>query len=149
MKLQILDELRKNIIEFQGQVNGYECAIIFQVLGHRCGYVKLKNNSRLIGLDNAQLDELFNVHGGFTWDSGSPIIDDKNSHWIGFDCAHSYDKSDLETLKSYNKEYNLISNEFISLKENFELSYGEIRTYEYVLNELKLLTKQLKKEERK
>ena len=57
---------------------------------------------------------------------------------MGFDCAHFEDGVDVKTMKEYGA-----TDELINTWKHLD---GEVRTKEYVLNELKNIVKQLKGE---
>lgn len=142
---------------------GLPCKVLFLDIGHRCGYVNV-SNTRLHGVDystnlsvaidplklsigkrspmiifgfdshSRSLEILCNVHGGVTY---SGPLQDKNSWWIGFDCAHYNDNVDMDTLERHFPE-----------KVDFVLGYrctptGEVRTLIYVEEECRSLAAQL------
>lgn len=142
---------------------GLSCKILFLDMGHRCGYVDV-SNTRLQGIEystplsvaidplklpigkrspmiifgfdghSRSLDILCDVHGGVTY---SNYLQDKNSWWIGFDCAHWDDNVDIATLERHFPE-----------KVDSALRYrcnptGEVRTLAYVEEECKSLAAQL------
>ena len=87
----------KPVIESRFEYRGYPCVVIFQPLGHRCGYVGLPEKNRFYGLDYNEID--VDCHGGLTYSSNHLYDqDDTNTWWIGFDCAHSGDSPDLEAV---------------------------------------------------
>ena len=154
-RVQQLGDFRKNIIELEGKMFGYDIAIIFQRIGHRCGYVRIPKTNKLYGLEMDyenpnELEEL-DVHGGITYNRTSPIFDRENAeleYWIGFDCAHCYDKKDIKAWEKYNRLYGLNWDYIINLTKKSQITYGEVRTYDYVLNEIKKLVLQIKRLEK-
>ena len=67
---------------------------------HRCGYVGVGMDTKLYG--KGYHDELLydtSVHGGLTYAGGNdkyPV--DADLWWLGFDCAHLYDCSPIDTV---------------------------------------------------
>lgn len=122
-------------------VNGYKCFIERKVCdeisgdkfgGHLCGYI----TGLLKALEN--IDEL-DVHGGITYHEL-----EKDGYAIGFDCAHYTDL--LPSTEIVRKKYNL-ENTFPQMQE-YKKSFPRLfeshyRNIEYVINQLKKLTKQL------
>jgi len=124
-------------------IDDYRCIILGLALGHRCGYVGLPKDHKCNGLDYHDVD--IDVHGGLTYASNSntyPIEDDR--YWLGFDCAHYMDGKDFDLIKELNDEetvgwYNEMAIKFPDCE--FE---REIRTIEYVEQELISMIEQLK-----
>lgn len=142
---------------------GLNCKVLFLNAGHRCGYVNV-SNTRLHGINYStplsvaidplelsigkrspltffcfdghtrSLDILCDVHGGVTY-SGSH--QDKNSWWIGFDCAHYNDDVDLVALAQH-----FPNNVPLAIKYRCNPS-GKIRTLAYVEEECRNLASQL------
>lgn len=83
------------ILEGVGNYKSYDYVIVFYDLGHRCGYVNIKDN------DNFNVEQI-ECHGGVTYyERGLHFIDDpvdNNDYWIGFDCAHFNDLKDLDAF---------------------------------------------------
>lgn len=73
-------------------VSGLEAAVVFNYLGHRCGYVKVSESHGLFGVDYNEIEEHISVHGGLTFSGSLPkYLIPEDSYWFGYDCAHSYD----------------------------------------------------------
>lgn len=68
---------------------GLDARVVFIKNSHRCGYVSVKKDHWLYGVGYNDL-YILNVHGGLTFGSE---IKDSEDWWIGFDCAHSGDKT--------------------------------------------------------
>lgn len=142
---------------------GLKCVILFQELGHRCGYVAVPVGHPLYGLDygsqifsyrladkyyggygddfgSVHLDSIIDVHGGLTFASPGkpgmryPTLQLKPVWWFGFDCAHLGDGRDHETQKKY----------FVDpyLMENFG-SEDTTKSAEYVEAECVMLVSQI------
>lgn len=140
---ELVEEL-KRIIENEGDsldwvdpTTGYECAIRrVDKFGHLCGYVRVPETHPYFNkkIMNTELD-VFEVHWGLTFDGKMDFIDvngntdpnNKEGHWIGFDCGHAGDL--LPRL--------FIDRGFISAGETY-------KTKNYVIIECGNLAKQLK-----
>jgi len=109
---------------------GLLAAVIFQPMGHRCGYVQV---SEAIELDYD--DDLFDdieVHGGLTFGDN---LNRFEGYWLGFDCAHVGDGYDKETFrKYYGKEFPYF----------YESTGCKVRDLNYVVDECESLAEQLK-----
>lgn len=107
--------------------NGFECAITRSDLAHRCGYLKLEPGHPWYGLGYDDFDP--GVHGGLTF-AESDIPCDKggadDGWWIGFDCAHAGDAPD-RSLPGFDARFS---------------NYGEVRSTEYVREQLESLSLQ-------
>ena len=68
---------------------GLNARVIFVKDSHRCGYVGVKKDHWMYGVGYNNLYRL-EVHGGLTFSSE---MKDSEDWWIGFDCAHSGDKT--------------------------------------------------------
>ena len=68
---------------------GLDARVVFIKNSHRCGYVSVKKDHWLYGVGYNDL-YILDVHGGLTFGSE---IKDSEDWWIGFDCAHSGDKT--------------------------------------------------------
>lgn len=70
---------------YKFEIKGFTCKIVrHPSLKHLCGYVHLKPNNVLYGIDYYYID--VDVHGGITFSA------QKGSNWvIGFDCCHAND----------------------------------------------------------
>lgn len=112
---------------WEGFYKGYRYRIHHNGLGYRCGYVQIPERHPWYGKSASSLDDLpvLMIHGGITF---SEKDDEDNTWWIGFDCAHAGDAQDPD-LPS---EARLSS-----------MSFGEIRTLDYVENECKRMIDQL------
>lgn len=103
-------------INFTDLDTGYECVIQrSDFTGTFCGYVAVEKNHPFQGKHYDELN--IDVHGGLTF---SETVEGKGMVF-GFDCAHANDL--MPILKMY---------------------FGEYRTVEYVIKEIKSLAKQLK-----
>ena len=128
-------------------VDGFRCVILGIYMGHRCGYIAIPKGHELYGKDYDEID--ISVHGGLTYASYSegeyPVKSEKSVYWIGFDCAHYMDGRDLELIKSFGEDDIDVKN-MLELERKYPIG-GEIRTVEYVENELIEMVNQIKKGE--
>jgi hypothetical protein len=123
------------VIEEKKEYRNYKYLVVFYKTGHRCGYVSIPENHLFYGKDSSEIE--IECHGGLTF--SEKIEDSKlfeNGFWIGFDCAHCYDKTDVESIEKYfgeNKFSTIIFNDIEST----------VRTKEYVVSECKNIINQL------
>jgi len=139
--------MKRYIVEKDFMVDEFRCVIIGQKIGHRCGYIAIPKEHELYGKDYDEID--ISVHGGLTYASYSegeyPVKSEKSVYWIGFDCAHYMDGRDLELIKSFGEDDIDVKN-MLELERKYPIG-GEIRTVEYVENELIEMVNQIKKGE--
>lgn len=134
-------------VEKDFMVDEYRCVIIGHYMGHRCGYVGIPKGHSLYRVYYNNVDPDIEVHGGFTYsDNGEgeyPVKSDL--WWLGFDCGHFNDGKDWELIKSFagDEENDKIIAHRIEMEKMFP-DYGDVRTKEYVENELRNVVKQLK-----
>ena len=135
------------VIESQFEYCDLPCVVVFQRLGHRCGYVGVDKDHALYNVDyqDVWLDE--NPHGGLTY-SGSSHGDDYpiavDYWWFGFDCAHFGDLQDMETAIEYfpdDPEVQLLKSSPWR-RYAFE-EWESIKTKEFVEEECRKLARQL------
>lgn len=64
-------------------------------LKHLCGYVEISKGHLLYQRDYNDIytDHNIDVHGGLTFSGSADWLGEKDSYWIGFDCAHLDDLS--------------------------------------------------------
>lgn len=84
-------------IEKVFESSGYPCAVIHDnMIGFRCGYVGVDEKHPLYGKDYSVFDGFIEVHGGVIFSGHSILVEtDTPTWWIGFDCAHAFDKCDI------------------------------------------------------
>ena len=113
-------------VETRFEYKGYPCVVIFQRMGHRCGYVGLPKGHKYYGLEEFMSEPLCDIecHWGLTYSRNYLVgQDDKDTWWIGFDCAHCTDLNDYETALKYFKDKK--SQEYIKNSQNLD---NEVRT---------------------
>lgn len=124
----------EKIIEKVFSYRGYQCYVVFLPTGWRCGYVGISASK---GIKPAEEYDTLQCHGGITYNESTcpiPGISAPDFWWIGFDCAHYMDGTDLN---SYLKHYKVFEpGHFLPLE-------GEIRTIEFCEKELKNIVDQL------
>lgn len=136
--------MKEHKIEKDFIINGFRCIILGHKLGHRCGYIEIPEDCELYGNDYNYINNFINVHGGWTYSEYAaynyPAKSSTNSFWIGFDCAHWGDAKDIELIKSFGDDVH--TDLMIKMQERFP-EHGEIRSTEYVENELVNAVKQI------
>lgn len=139
--------MKRYIVEKDFIVDGFRCVIIGSYMGHRCGYIAIPKNHKLYEKHYDDID--IDVHGGLTYSEysrgGYPVETKEQVWWIGFDCAHYCDAKDLDLIKSFGEE-----NKEIKTMLEVEAKYptgGDVRTMEYVENQLIEAVKQIEEGE--
>lgn len=131
--------------------SGHEAVVYFQIMGFRCGYVKVDKDSKIFGMEYKyvsipfeDIDEDFirnietmkainkiEVHGGLSFNGKLSGID---GYWFGFDCGNVLDKIDRDSyLKYYGKE----------AEKRLYLDDSKVRTLEYCIQECEKLSNQI------
>ena len=133
-------------VESRFEYKGYPCVVILMWHGHRCGYVGIKNFLGK-GLEEARklrLIQYYDIecHGGITYrDTTLFGQDDKNTYWIGFDCAHWQDLPDVgKMIEVFGDTANL---EFAKRELSERRVIGKIWTKEDVEAECRKIVDQL------
>lgn len=91
----------KPVLETKSTYKGYPYVVLFMPGAYRCGYVGVPYGHKLAKKRVNDLGWL-NCHGGVTYTEPHLYnCDDKNTWWIGFDCAHCFDGYDVDTAKQY------------------------------------------------
>ena len=134
----------KPIVEKQWEYKGYRCAVLFQPMCHRCGYVEIPKSSKYFNVDydNIPID----VHGGLTYGRDYLLEVSKQedgTYWIGWDYAHYMDCNDYESALEYYKDDKQQYERILRTKEIMGYSEGWIysqldveRDCERVVNQL-------------
>lgn len=137
--------MKRYVVEKDFEYKGFQCSVILQSLGHRCGYVNLesKEKSKFFGVDydNIPID----VHGCLTY-SDCKLVDHEDGYWIGWDYAHYMDGKDYEALvknfsddEEQRKQIALLK----SIDERFETNYGHIYSLDEVVADCKSVADQI------
>ena len=139
--------MRNYKIEKDFVYRGFRCIIIGQALGHRCGYVAIPKGHLWHGVDWTSVDyesDLYvKVHGGLTYSESSYYTDypvESDCWWIGFDCCHWNDAKDFELIKELSEEF--VYKHLLKMETLFPTG-GEVKTVEYVEEEIKCMVEQL------
>lgn len=103
------------ILESRFNYKGFKCYVVFCRLSfdYRCGYVEIPNSITLNKVDIC-------CHGGITFNSKQappPIISEKDSYYIGFDCAHWGDSTNIWSKDKVIQELKSIINQILGEKE--------------------------------
>ena len=136
--------MKRYEVEKDFMVDGFRCVIVGSYMGHRCGYIAIPKDNELYGKDYDEID--IDVHGGLTYSEYSnseyPVKSEEDVWWIGFDCAHSGDGKDMELIKSFG-ENNTEIKTILDIEARYS-NYGEVRTVDYVKEQLIEAVNQLK-----
>lgn len=88
------------ILETRFEYRGFVCVVLFQHMGHRCGYVAIPKGNKYYNVYYTEIP--VSCHGGLTYSSGELALnDDSDVWWIGFDCNHWKDGRDYPALYKY------------------------------------------------
>lgn len=140
------------MFEGGGEYKEYDYLVVFNELGHRCGYVELPENHYIDGVLRSGDDQwevietALNVHGGITFTGNytnpRPILGVKGDEiWLGFDCSHYGDNRDKKTaLKYFSHRPEIV---YLHGKPSLLPDSGVIRDYTYVEEQCKHLIEQL------
>ena len=158
----------RHVIERVWEHAGSKCVVAAMPIGHRCGYVGVSEAHPLFGVgydeecdtltkphkevmggdigkrgiipilcagDSPRPDVVFDAHGGLTYsgDGNYPIDTDEPLWWFGFDCGHCGDAQDPSIMDKTS----------LSGYDMYPFDGGEIRTTEYVVEEVNRLAEQL------
>lgn len=126
---------------------GFPCVVLFMPGGYRCGYVGLPKENKYYGKSCEKIPVV--CHGGITYAQKYLVgQDDKDTYWIGFDCAHFRDGRDEKLAsKMYSKDLEM---RLYIEAHRYMGSYNsmEARTLEYVENECMKIVDQILEEDK-
>lgn len=115
----------KPIVEKLWEYKGYRCAVLFQPMCHRCGYIEIPKDSKYF---NVAYDDIpIDVHGGLTYgrDYLSEVSKQEDgTYWIGWDYAHYMDCNDYESALEYYKDDEKAVEQILRMKEIMSYSEG-------------------------
>lgn len=117
---EILERLDPSLIvkvEKHWVYKGLDCVVRTVNFGHRCGYVRIPEGHPIHGKDltKSDCDMYLDVHGGITFSEKEDILLDKSKgFWVGFDCAHCFDRRDESIMSEYYKQHLSILNSVFS-----------------------------------
>lgn len=93
------------LIESDFIYKGFQCVVITNPLGFRCGYVKVPKDYHHYKQIIENFENL-NVHGGITYNGEYPPFgdetEDMRGYWLGFDAMHGGDATDLNLVERKN-----------------------------------------------
>lgn len=98
-----MEKSKQYVVESDFICGNFRCVVIFNGrTGNRCGYVGIPKDHRLAGAEYDAVDELIDVHMGFTYSGdGGDYPVESDLCWIGFDCAHYGDAQDWDAWEKY------------------------------------------------
>lgn len=130
-------------IQWPDEKTGLPCLIRRSSMGFLCGYVGVPPGHPWYGKGYDEVD--VNVHGGLTYaeacSEGEPEYsichvpsEGEPDHvwWLGFDCGHLEDKSDISLSRDFRAEYGLDW-----------MSRGVYRDVPYVRSQIRSLAEQI------
>jgi len=85
------------VVEEDFEYKGFQCCVILQYLGHRCGYVNVGKTS----LKGKYYNDIgIWCHGGITYSSQTLVGHEESPDdwWIGWDYEHYGDANDYKSL---------------------------------------------------
>lgn len=132
------------ILEKSFEYEGYKCVVLMTEMGHRCGYVGIPKENNLYNKFYDELNEYIGCHGGLTYSSSElHCVNDKDTWWIGFDCAHLYDRPDFETAKRMFKDNQKVIKSLEIMEEMTIYEFGTVKTLAFCEEQCKDIVKQV------
>ncbi len=130
-------------VEFDEIYKGIRIVGIMTFMGCRCGYISIPPEHPLYGIDYNKID--IKVHGGLTYSSLTtdyPVKTEKDTYWVGFDCAHYGDGKDYDAIIRLNPDkgkqiVEIYSSTWCSTENEI------LRSKLYVLNECRDVVNQI------
>lgn len=134
--------MERPIIEVTFHYKDFQCCVIFQSFGFRCGYVLVPQWHSYFEQDYDDIPII--CHGGLTYSSHEFLGQKYPGWWIGFDCAHTGDLTDKESLMRYfgNNKQDSFFNMLNFLTGN-DTSFGTVKTLDFCIQECKNIVDQL------
>lgn len=137
-------------VEGGGIYKDHEYLIVLNKFGHRCGYVAIPSNHKFDS-PSWNYDSLdIECHGGLTFMARHHDLKDLltipcNDLWVGFDCGHCFDNSDVKAFTKYfgEKEAKEKQSFFNTMNISNRDEKAEVRTYEYTESECHSIIDQL------
>jgi len=116
--------------------NDIRMAVVFRSLGFFCGYVGIPESNPFYHKSKEEIEEIFSglCNGGVTYDfyeTPTDIKPDKERRWIGFDCGHFFNGSDIDLVRE------LFGDHHASIMTLYKYNNGRFITYEEVLEQVK------------
>lgn len=132
--------MERPIIENTFHYKGFQCCIIFQPYGYRCGYVLVPQWHSCFEQDYDDIP--VKCHGGLTYSSHKLMERKYPGWWIGFDCAHAGDTVDRYSwIRYYGEEEKQGS--FLPLVNLMSSDFGTVKTLDFCIQECKNIVDQL------
>lgn len=125
---------------------GFPCVVLFMPGGYRCGYVGIPKDNKYYGKTIDKIPIVCN--GGITYAQKYLFgQDDKNTYWIGFDCAHFLDGRDEKLARKMYSEDKEMRTHIEALKFMGKFTDSlEVRTLDYVESECRKIVDQILEE---
>lgn len=132
------------ILEKSFEFAGYKCVVLMTKMGHRCGYVGIPKDNRLYKKYYDELNKYIGCHGGLTYSSSElHCVNDKDTWWIGFDCAHFRDRPDFTTAKQMFKYNQKVIKSLEIMEEMTIYECGTVKTLAFCEEQCKDIVKQV------
>lgn len=132
------------ILEKSFEFAGYTCVVLMTEMGHRCGYVGIPKDNRLYNIYYDELNKYIGCHGGLTYSSSElHCVNDKDTWWIGFDCAHFRDRPDFTTAKQMFKDNQKVIKSLEIMEEMTIYECGTVKTLAFCEEQCKDIVKQV------
>lgn len=132
------------ILEKSFEYIGYKCVVLMTEMGHRCGYVGIPKGNSLYNKYYDELNKYIGCHGGLTYSSAElHCVNDKDTWWIGFDCAHFGDRPDFTTAKRMFKDQQKVIKSLEIMEEMTIYDYGTVKTLAFCEEQCKDIVKQI------
>lgn len=132
------------ILEKSFEYAGYTCVVLMTEMGHRCGYVGIPKDNRLYNIYYDELNKYIGCHGGLTYSSSElHCVNDKDTWWIGFDCAHFRDRPDFTTAKQMFKDNQKVIKPLEIMEEMTIYECGTVKTLAFCEEQCKDIVKQV------
>lgn len=132
------------ILEKSFEYAGYKCVVLMTEMGHRCGCVGIQKDNRLYNIYYDELNKYIGCHGGLTYSSSElHCVNDKDTWWIGFDCAHFRDRPDFTTAKQMFKDNQKVIKSLEIMEEMTIYECGTVKTLAFCEEQCKDIVKQV------
>lgn len=148
---QEIFKVERIVIEGGGEYKGYEFLVTFTDMGFRCGYVAVPPTHPVHSFFNEDYNypEL-ECHGGVTFFGKSHLAEllienPCEDKWVGFDCGHCEDLTDLKTFDKYFPEADKFQRDYVDGNSSKKSTIWpmEMRTKDYVIENCKRMIDEL------
>lgn len=130
------------VIEKDIMVEEYRLIVAFNgECGFRCGYIGIPSGHPLYESRDC---DMIQCHGGISYseDNLNGIVNSNDLWYIGFACGEQCDGIDFNAYKQYFGLDDLIR--FVQTNKSLQYHTNNVKTLEYVEDELRAIIKQLK-----